>query len=1194
MVKEQKPEPDDQSDLVKLERLILNFWQENDIFRQTLLNPGGQDPVGGFVFYDGPPFATGLPHYGHILMGIVKDVFPRYRSMSGDRVSRQWGWDCHGLPIENIIEQELGFESRKDIIDYGINKFNHQARKTVMRYADDWRQIIPRTGRFVDMDSDYRTMDPNYTESVWWAFKELYEKDLIYKGFKSMHLCPRCETVLSNFEVNQGYKDVTDISVTVKFELVDEPKTYLLAWTTTPWTLPGNVALAVGEDIEYLKITIPEDFDPQRYDLENFSIESGTYVFAKQAALGPNPEPFLHKLGHLAAQDDIKSETLTGNDLLGLKYRPLFDYYIKQDNLENLDNGWQIYSADFVSTEEGTGIVHIAPAFGDDDLTLAQKNGLPLIHHVATDGRFKEEIKDFVGLTVKAKEDPQATDIAIIKYLAHQGSLFSKRKIKHPYPHCWRCETPLLNFATDSWFVKTTKIRDELVAENLKIGWVPEHVGRSRFGNWLEEIRDWAISRSRFWGAPLPVWECDSCDQRRVAGSIAELKKPARNSYLVMRHGQADNNQERLLSSDPEHPHQLTAEGLEQIKASLEGLKGKPDLIVTSDFVRTRQTAEAVAEGLGLSADKVVRDARLREINFGDLHLQPIEKYHNYYENWEDGFETSLPNGESFFDVKKRLGQLMYELEEKYSGQTIMLVTHETPAWLLFSVAECADKSRCIQVRGKNGNFINNAEIRELNFFHLPHNEDMEVDLHRPYIDEVTLTCDCGQEMRRIPEIFDCWFESGAMPFASKHYPFKKEGFDPEQGIGYPASFISEAMDQTRGWFYTLLVLGVGLFGTSPYKNVVVNGIVLAEDGSKMSKSKKNYPDPMLVIDKYGADSLRYALISSPVVRGEDISFSERSVDEVSKKVFGRLLNVMSFYQMYASDLPDLDSDSSHVLDRWIISRTAEVGNTITDHLDNYRLDKATRQIGELVDDLSVWYLRRSRQRIKAGDQDSLQALSTLGYVLYQLSVLSAPFIPFTAEHIYQRLKNTVVRGGNWPQSVHLQPWPKPVEFDREIIEEMDSVRDLISQALEKRAAAGVKVRQPLQSLKIRSSLPDEYLEIIRDEVNVKEVVVDDQISSNVELDTTMTAELQLEGDRREFLRAVQSIRKQMKLSPDQLATLQIVGSDLEGEFWVQLKYDLSHWARVEGLEVVSSLDDGVSVSLSIGTFQISLSVIES
>ena len=573
------------SDLFKKEQEILKFWKDNQIFEKSLEK---DSPQGEYSFYDGPPFATGLPHYGHIVASLLKDVFPRYKTMQGYSVRRKWGWDCHGLPVESLVEKDLKIKSKDEIEDrVGVDKFNESCQTYVMKYADEWQKFIPMIGRWVDMKDDYKTMDPEYMESIWWVFKSLWDKGLIYEGYKSMHICPHCETTLSNFEVGLEYKDIKDLSITVKFELVDEPGTFVLAWTTTPWTLPGNVALAVGKDMDYVKV----ELDGKKYILVKELLETV-----------------------LADKKYTIVEEFKGKKLIGKAYQPLFNYFSGNKNTKNRENGWKIYAADFVTIEDGTGIVHIAPAFGEDDMNLGKENNLPFIQHVFLNGKFTEEMQDFAGREVKPKEDINKTDVEIIKYLAAKDLLFSKEKYEHSYPHCWRCEAPLLNYATKSWFVKVTDIKDKIIANNQKVNWIPASFKEGRMGKWLEGARDWSISRQRYWGSVLPIWKCD-CGEIKVIGSIAEL--------------------------------------------------------------------------------------------------------------------------------------------EKLSGKKVN-------------------------------------------------------DLHKHVVDQITIQCEkCDNEMKRILDVLDCWFESGAMPYASVHYPFEnKEWFENN----FPAEFIAEGQDQTRGWFYTLLVLSTALF----------------------------------------------------------------------------------------------------------------------------------------------------------------------------------------------------------------------------------------------------------------------------------------------------------------------------------------------------------------------------------------------
>ena len=848
------------SDIALREEAVLAFWQEHDIFNKSLQKDA---PKGDFVFYDGPPFATGLPHYGHILASTIKDAIPRFWTMNGYRVQRKWGWDCHGLPLENLIEKKLGLATKRDIEEYGVKNFNEAARDAVMEYADDWAKIIPRMGRWADMEDDYKTMDSTYTESVWWVFKQLHEKGLVYEGFKTMHLCPRCGTTLSNFEVNQGYKDIKDIAVTVKLPLVDEPDTSLLVWTTTPWTLPGNMAAAVHEDTEYVKVAVTTDEGVQNV------------ILAK---------------GRLAQLGDLSYEVIEefkGSTLVGTSYVPPFDYW-QQQEFEGKENAWKIYHADYVEIgEEGTGAVHLAPAYGDDDMKLAQEHNVPIVHHVNSEGHFMDFVTDFAGQLVKPKDDDDAgvlhldADIEIVKVLKEKGSLFKKENIVHSYPHCWRCDTPLLNYATTSWFVEVTKIKDKLVEENNKVAWVPEHVGTNRFGKWLDGARDWAVSRQRYWGAPLPIWRNPETKEYKVLGSLAEIQEyvpKSGNTYIMMRHAQAESNLTGEIDSIADEHNQLTELGESQCVEAAAALKDKGiTLIVHSGMPRTESTALRVAKELGLSEEQVVTDARITELQTGKtLEGKKWDDYEKLYATYEEKFTKDVPGVENRFDVQKRVGDFLYELEATHTDTTVLIVGHASSTFAMKAVAQGADMQQAIEIR-KNG-YLENAEIQELPFSPMPHNDNYTLDYHRPYIDDFALF-ENGVQLERVPDVFDCWFESGSMPYGQHHYPFQNEK-EFKKSL-FPAEFISESIDQTRGWFYSMVVLGVALFEKSPFKNVVTNGLVLAEDGRKMSKSLQNYPDPMELVERQGADTMRFYLLSSPIIKGEDLNFSEKGVLEL-------------------------------------------------------------------------------------------------------------------------------------------------------------------------------------------------------------------------------------------------------------------------------------------------------------------------
>lgn len=1119
------------SDVALREEVVQQFWKENDIFNKTVETPAGAAPVGDFVFYDGPPFATGTPHFGHILASTIKDAIPRFWTMNGYRVPRTWGWDCHGLPLENLIEKELGLGTKRDIEEYGVKNFNEKARGAVMRYADDWKEVIPRMGRFVDMESDYRTMDSTYTESVWWVFKSLHDKGLVFEGFKTMHLCPRCGTTLSNFEVNQGYKDIKDIAVTVKLPLLDDSgnvtDTSLLVWTTTPWTLPGNIAAAIHNDIEYVKC-----HSRQRYGNEHpvgatpVEVENGEYfIFAK---------------GRLEDIETINGdsffevvEVMKGSDLVGTHYQPPFSY-IQDQNLEGAQNGWIIRHADYVEVgEEGTGAVHIAPAYGDDDMKLAQEHGVPIFHHVDEAGRFKDFVKDFAGRLVKPKDDDKAgvdhkdTDIEVLKFLQKEGKIFKKENITHSYPHCWRCDTPLLNYATTSWFVSVPQIKDQLVAANNEVKWIPDHVGTNRFGKWLEGARDWAISRQRYWGAPLPIWRNPETKEVKVIGSLNELQEyvPKKaNRFFMMRHGEAEHNINHILSSSPTDPYTLTDKGKEQVAATIAELKDTQiDFVYISPLKRTKDTAALVAQALGLKEEQVVVDERLKENEGGVLEGRPVEEWYTYRNALpaNEKMTAHQDGGESWQQIKSRVLELLFELEMKHQGKNILFVSHGLPLRLMKWGAEGVSDKDIVTGWDTEGD-IKTGSLHKIDFSPFPHNDHYELDFHRPYIDDIELF-ENGVKLERVPDVFDCWFESGSMPYAQHHFMGKNtEQFEKDC---FPAQFIAEGLDQTRGWFYSLIVLGTALFGKSPFENVIVNGLVLAEDGKKMSKSLKNYPDPMELANRTGIDAMRFYLLSSPVVRGEDLNFSEKEVLELQRKNIGRLHNVLAMYDMF-SDGTNGSSDSTNVLDKWILARLQELVNDATAGYRGYELDKAVRPVTDFIDDLSVWYVRRSRDRFKGEDEgDKALALATLRYVLQNLALVMAPVMPFYAEYLWQAVKED-----DAAESVHLGKWPEVKTVNANLVTQMETVRFVVNSALKQRDVVNIKVRQPLQRLGVAWDFDEEvskqYFELIKDEVNVKEIIYRRDLSIDVKIDPNLTPELIAEGNVRELMRAVQGRRK--------------------------------------------------------------------
>lgn len=1134
-------QPNKKSAVAQREEAVLAFWQEKNIFQKSLEQ---ESPKGEFVFYDGPPYATGLPHYGHLLPGTMKDVIPRFKTMQGFHVARRWGWDCHGLPIENLIQKELELPTKHDIVEYGVEKFNRAARESVLRYEKEWQTYIPRVGRFVDMDAPYKTMDVSYMEGVWGVFKTLFDKGLVYRGYKSMMVSLPLETVLSNQEVNLGgYHDITDLSATAMFPVTsgEYAGAVALAWTTTPWTLPGNVLLAVGNDISYVLVS-HDDCD---------------YIVAAE---------LVEKV--FSGKEYQMKKTFLGSVLVNTTYEPPFDYY------RDHDNAFRVVSADFVTTEDGTGIVHIAPGFGQDDLEVGDREKVTPIHHVQMDGHFVPLVEkalseagyDVAGKAVKSKDDNMHVDIEMVKYLAHHGKLFSKEKYTHSYPVCWRTDCPLINYATESWFIDVQKIKDQLIANNQKTTWVPAHIRDGRFGKWLEDVRDWAVSRSRFWGTPLPLWISEKGDITAI-GSVDDLRaytKKSGNTYYAMRHGQADSNVSKILTSKIETPDGLTEEGKKQVQASAQELLQKNiDLIFVSPFQRTQETVNIVKETLGLSDDHVITDDRLREMYFGAYDGGDYAVYHERSdEEWE--FAIPLPDGgESLDQVRKRMGNVLYELEEKYHDKNILIISHGTPLWMLETVVRGWTERESLDTHDE----FKNAELRALDFVPLSHNEVYELDLHRPYIDDVVLQDENGNILKRVEDIFDVWFDSGSMPYSSE----RSLGDDFVQLERFPADFVAEGQDQTRGWFYVMSVLATALYDDVAFKNVMVNGLVLAEDGKKMSKRLKNYPDINEVVDRQGADALRLFLMSSPAVHAEDVNFSEKSVAEVQSKVMGRLRNVLTFYQLYASSLSETvdHMESPSVLDQWMLARLSETVQSVTDSLEKYEIDRGARPLFDFVDDLSTWYIRRSRDRFKEEGKDTQYALATTRFVLETFSRLIAPYVPFVADEIYRALDGE-------QESVHLADWPVFEYQNGEVLEMMQETRTIISQALELRAQAKIKVRQPLQKLQITNNkIQGAYLDLIKEEVNVKEVVAGEIF----DLDTSITPELQAEGNMRELIRQIQSMRKNMELHPDDRIVLYVATDDEGQKLIKKFEQEMMHTAGIT--EILFQENDGQEVEIN-------------
>lgn len=1098
---------------------VLKFWQDNNIFQKTLDKKGEV-----FRYYDGPPYATGLPHFGHIVPNTVKDLIPRYKTMRGYVVPRTWGWDCHGLPIETLVEKELGFKGKKEIEQYGVGKFNLAARNSVFGYRDDWMKIIPRLGRWVDMEKDYRSMDATFMESGVEAFKQLWNKGLVYEGYKIMPWCPHCETVLSNYEVTEGYVDITDISAYVKFPVAEgEFKDMsLVAWTTTPWTLPGNTALAVNPEFIYIvvKITNTENVF-ERIIILKSSLEKVTELLKDKYTLAVEKE-------------------LSGKDLIGLSYTAPFSYFPKEKNMH------MVWGATFVTDTDGTGVVHIAPAFGDDDMKLAQANAIPVIKHVAPNGEFVAEVLDLKG-QVKPKEDHQKADVEVIKYLAHHGSLLAKEKYTHAYPHCWRCKTPLLNYATSSWFVKTTALKDRMIEENNKTAWHPDEIGHKRLNAWLENMRDWAVSRSRFWGTSLPVWKSESGKTVCLGGRDDIKARTRRNTYMVMRHGEGEHLVKNVLSSgDVAEQHPLTEKGKEEVQASIQKMiaEGKiPTVIYYSPLRRTRETAEIARDMFKTAGHEVafIPDVRLREQDFGDINGKSRVELDAYRKTHEETLFTRVFGGESIEDIRLRVGEFLYEIDAKHQNEKILIVTHEGTAYSAKNVASGDSKEVLLDKKLDPAKYLGTAQYTQLDFAFIPHDIEYQLDFHRPYIDEVVFE-EGGERYVRCPEVLDVWYDAGSMPFSSVQYMFDKESAERKKEFAenFQVDFVAEGLDQTRGWFYHMLIMGVALMDKSPFKHVLVNGLVLAEDGRKMSKSLKNYPDLMPVAEEYGADALRYFFLSSQVVRAEEYAYSQKGLQEVNNKLINKLLNTISLLEMYGVKGVTPKPHKDHVLDAWIHTLLQKLVTTVTENLDAYQIDKAARPILDFVEEFSTWYVRRSRDRFK-DSADAKTVTENMLYVLETVSKILAPFTPFIAEDIYQQLKK--LGSGTFEESVHLDAWPEVEEVSTEsetILSNMQKTREVVEIGLAERNKQGMKVRQPLASITVPGEVFENlYTDIIKDELNIKNIIKGEVQSAYI-LDTVITEELRLEGLVRDISREIQAERKNLALVPEDRVSVKV------------------------------------------------------
>jgi isoleucyl-tRNA synthetase len=914
-----------------LEEGILEFWKQNQIVEKGLEANKGKEP---FIFYDGPPFATGLPHYGHILPGTLKDIVPRYWAMKGKYVQRRWGWDCHGVPVEFELEKELGLSGLADVQKMGIGNFNEACRSIVQRFTKEWEEVITRSGRWADFKNAYRTMDPKYMETVWWITQQLWDKGLIYEGHRVMPYSWRISTPLSNFEAGLNYKEVQDPAVTLQFKILQENSTeknsrFFLAWTTTPWTLPANLALAVGKEVQYCEVASAEK-------------PGETYILAVDRVPA-----------YFEGKEITELARFGGEDLVGWEYEPLFPHFAGRKK----QGAFQVYLGDHVTATDGTGIVHTAPAHGEEDYAVCQAAGIELVDATDAEGRFTDTVPEYQGINFKE------ADKLILRDLKAKGSVFRHDTFSHNYPFCWRSDTPLMNKAISTWFVKLEPLKERLIANNQKTHWVPEHLRNGRFGNWLENARDWNISRNRFWGTPLPIWQTEDKQERLCIGSVDEL--------------------------------------------------------------------------------------------------------------------------------------------EKLSGQR-------------------------------------------------------PPDLHMHFIDGITFPSPkSGKLMKRIPEVFDCWFESGSMPYAQQHYPFEnKEVFTRH----YPADFIAEGIDQTRGWFYTLSVLSTALFDKAPFKNVVVNGMVLAEDGKKMSKRLKNYPEPQEIFSKYGADALRAYLMTSPASHAEDLRFSEAGVKEIVRSVLLPLWNAYSFFVTYASadgwgpaqfkvsTLGALKDDT----DRWVISRLQSLIASYERKMHSYHLYEVIPEVVDFIGQLTNWYIRLNRRRFWSEEksEDKEQAYATLYFTLTEFNKALAPILPFITESIFQNLKHPKETA----ESVHLSSFPTLQEkwIDRELENQMALIETVVSMGRNCRNANKLKTRLPLREIKVITRDPgdkkaiERYQGLIAQELNVKAV----SFSSEESLWVTLSAKANAKVLGPRLGQKMKTILQKVKELPaDRIAQLEQTGSlEVEGE----------------------------------------------
>jgi len=1040
------------------------------------------------------------------------------------------------------IKEILNRKSKKDIRIRDIPEFKNWLRSAT--------ENLPNGAIWETVGKIKKTSKRNVFD-----FKVDKLHSFIVNGF----ITHNCGTSLSSHEVAQGYERIKEPAIYIKFQIpnskfqISNLKTYLLVWTTTPWTLLANVAIAVNPDLNYVKAKVGEEI--------LILVKEKLEVFGKEYQI---------------------LEEIKGRDLIGLKYQPLFDFYTSDSEKQRI---YEVLGADFVSIEEGTGIVHIAPAFGEEDMDLIKMTNskfqilnerFPILLNVDEEGKFKSEVKKWAGMFVKD------ADPLIIEDLKERNLLFKEEFYEHEYPFCWRCDSPLLYYAKESWFINMQKVKKGLIKNNEKINWIPSHLKEGRFGEWLKEVKDWALSRERYWGTPLPIWQCRSCGQLEVAGSKKDLlsQKFSQNKYFILRHGQTSYQatKKKILYDWPGlDSFPLTEKGQKKIKKAAKKLKNKKiDLIYASDTLRVRQTAEIVSKELGL---KIHFDSRLRDINLGIYQGREKKEFQKDFPPSLERFKKRVPGGESWSDIKKRMTDFIEDVESKNKGKTILIISHGDPLWILKGLMKGFSDEELLKEHKKN--FIKTGKFRKIEFKNFSFDEEGNLDFHRPYIDEVKFLCKkCNGLMKRTLEVIDCWFDSGAMPFAQYHYPFENKKLIKKMKQ-FPADFIAEAIDQTRGWFYTLLSISTLLGFESPYKNVVCLGHVLDEKGEKMSKSRGNVVDPWYIVDKYGADSLRWYLytVNQP---GDAKLFSEKEVEEKLKKFLLIFWNCYLFFETYGvkPKTKNLKPKTKNVLDRWIISKLNELILKATQSLEDFNITSAARDIEKfVVEDLSQWYVRRSRARFhpaperssvqgKETKKDFKRASGTLGFILLTLSKLTAPFIPFLSEEVYKKITNFKNKN---QKSVHLENWPKEKKkfIERDLNEKMDLVRKIVSLGLELRARAKIKVRQPLTKLKIKNlklKTGDELLNLIRDELNVKEIEMFEEFGEEknwifaeegdvkIALNIEITLQLKEEGTLRDFIRQVQEMRKKAGLKPKDKISIHFSGTGKLNHFLIKNK----------------------------------------